>query len=945
MPISASGSRDLVQSTIAGPKFPGTANKESQNKVKSMPTLFLSNIQSFGKSEGKDKTIETEEVLTLNNVEVAVFSETWLTDETVDRLPFKKYQKFHLIRKNVLRCSGGVSIFVKDALPATRLKLQVPDDIECIWVTIRPNWLPRTVSNIIVCGVYYPGSDSIYSPNQEDLIFHITTSVLYLKRKYENPLFFIMGDFNDLPIDSICSLCDLKQEVKTITRDRATLDLILTNKNNNFYEAPISLPKIRGSDHFPILYIAKRYVPPKTEKKIIKIRKFPNSAKLQFGAWITNFEWRELCEMAQVNDRVGYFTDLLWKVIDIYFPLTNVVIASTDKEWVTPKIKKLISGRQKAHFEGKIELRDSLAKKIKHEINEAKIEFHHSKVGFIKDTDPKEWYRHINNIINNGNFAQLNLNNIPELSQKKPCEQKDIINEYFANICKKYPPLEIETIPNIEPDDSVIIETTEFETYKMILKFSKKSLGINDFPRKILKEFAVELATPYCNIINCSIKSGVFPDEYKKAEITPIPKVNPPMSLSDLRPISKTPIGGKMIETVLMKELNKDLTGKLDTDQYGNIKGRSTTHYLVSLTNEGYASTNRGDATTAVTIDYSKAFDYVDHSILIEKLVKLGVRPRIINLIVSFLKGRSHCTKIFDETSSYLSITCGVPQGTCSGPKLFVILINGDKCSLMSTHKFVDDKTISYSYSGDATQVLQTALDIEAEETRKDKMIINGTKCHAITFNFSQNNKLPQNLILNGNVVGNCDKIKLLGVIISNNLKWSENTQHIISKVNRKMYILNKLKKYGLNVEELIVIWMTILRPLTEYAAPVWHSGLTKGDSQLLESMQKWALGIILGVKYKDNRRLYKFNNGTLRYEEVLEKIGLVPLSKRRETLTSEFALKLVKNEKFSSMFQPRLKNIQTRSRAVFQEEKPNSKRFYMSAIPYMTRILNGIQI
>ena len=96
------------------------------------------------------------------------------------------------------------------------------------------------------------------------------------------------------------------------------------------------------------------------------------------------------------------------------------------------------------------------------------------------------------------------------------------------------------------------------------------------------------------------------------------------------------------------------------------------------------------------------------------------------------------------------------------------------------------------------------------------------------------------------------------------------------------MYILNKLKKYGLTVEELIVIWMTILRPLTEYVAPVWHSGLTKGDSQLLESMQKWALGIILGVKYKDNRRLYKFNNGTLRYEEVLEKIGLVPLSKCR---------------------------------------------------------------
>ena len=167
------------------------------------------------------------------------------------------------------------------------------------------------------------------------------------------------------------------------------------------------------------------------------------------------------------------------------------------------------------------------------------------------------------------------------------------------------------------------------------------------------------------------------------------------------------------------------------------MKGSSTTHYLISLTNEAFVSTNRGDATTAITIDYSKAFDYVDHSILIEKLVKLGVRTILINLIISFLKGRSYCTKILGEISSFLNITCGVPQGTCSGPKLFVILIDGRKCSFVSTHKFVDDKTLSYSYSGDPTEILQNALDIESEETRNDKMIINGTKCHAITFNFS----------------------------------------------------------------------------------------------------------------------------------------------------------------------------------------------------------------
>ena len=103
----------------------------------------------------------------------------------------------------------------------------------------------------------------------------------------------------------------------------------------------------------------------------------------------------------------------------------------------------------------------------------------------------------------------------------------------------------------------------------------------------------------------------------KKRKSPQYQKIYPPRALSDLIPISKTPIVGKMIETVLMKELDNDLIGKLDKDQYGNCKGCSTTHYLIKLTHEAFISTDKGNATTAVTIDYSKAFDYVDHSILI----------------------------------------------------------------------------------------------------------------------------------------------------------------------------------------------------------------------------------------------------------------------------------------------------------------------------------------
>ena len=417
-------------------------------------------------------------------------------------------------------------------------------------------------------------------------------------------------------------------------------------------------------------------------------------------------------------------------------------------------------------------------------------------------SNPKEWYKHINKIIGNKKHS-LNFTNIPEVAYKAIDEQIKIVNKHFANICNKYPPLNKNvSLNDTEVNEKSLKTISEFETYKLLNKYSKKSLGPGDLPQKLLQEFAPELATPFCDIINCALKSNLFPDAYKKAEIIPIPKVNPPRSLSDLRPISKTPIGGKMIEKVLISELEKDIKGKLDNTQYGNCRGSSTTHYLIKLTDKAFKSTDKGHATTAITIDYSKAFDYVDHNVLIQKLVHLGVRNNIIKLLISFLSDRSHNTNIFGEKSEFLTITCGVPQGTVLGPKLFVILINGDKCSLVSNFKFVDDKTLALSYSGDPTEILQQALDIELVETYKDKMIINNSKCHSITFNFSKYNIVPLNLKLDDMLIQSVDKIKLLGVILTNDLKWAENTNNIVSRVNKRLYLISKLKPFGFTNEE-----------------------------------------------------------------------------------------------------------------------------------------------
>ena len=125
--------------------------------------VLLSNIQSFGKTDKTDKTAELELVLKLNKVQVGVFTETWLDDITCQHLDIDNYVMFHATRSKSLRASGGVSIFVSDDIPSTKLNVCVPNHLEVIYVSIRPKWLPRSISNIVLCGVYYP-MNSKYAP-------------------------------------------------------------------------------------------------------------------------------------------------------------------------------------------------------------------------------------------------------------------------------------------------------------------------------------------------------------------------------------------------------------------------------------------------------------------------------------------------------------------------------------------------------------------------------------------------------------------------------------------------------------------------------------------------------------------------------------------------------------------------------------------------------------
>merc|ERR1711989_98671 len=117
----------------------------------------------------------------------------------------------------------------------------------------------------------------------------------------------------------------------------------------------------------------------------------------------------------------------------------------------------------------------------------------------------------------------------------------------------------------------------------------------------------------------------------------------------------------------------------------------------------------------------------------------------------------------------------------------------------------------------------QSVLDIEAAETKENKMVLNEAKCSAITFNFSKKNIVPENLQLNGNTLNSATRIKFLGVMITSDLRWKENTAQICKKANKKFDILRNLGKGERKTVSLLSTWKVLIRPITEYVAPLWH--------------------------------------------------------------------------------------------------------------------------
>jgi hypothetical protein len=412
------------------------------------------------------------------------------------------------------------------------------------------------------------------------------------------------------------------------------------------------------------------------------------------------------------------------------------------------------------------------------------------------------------------------------------------------------------------------------------------------------------------------------------------------------------------------------------------MKGNSITHYLIEFMN--FILSNQESkiptAILACLIDFSKAFNRQNHNILITKLSDMGVPAWLLKIVMAFLTGRSMVVRYRGATSSPRSLPGGGPQGTLLGLLLFLVLINdagfADQCNnvgdLITSRKnfkaanqlhlkYVDDLSIAeavilkdnvlpapvdrqqpdpyrartgHVLIKENSEVFKQIHEIDKYASTND-MKLNLKKTKLMMFNNCKSIDFLPTFSIDGHEIDLVEEMKILGVVITSDMKFSANTEYMVLRAFKRIWMLRRLKNLGAKEEQLLDVYIKQVRSVLELAAPVWHSSLTIDDKLKIERVQRAALQIIFGSDYES-------------YSAACIEADLLTLDVRRQKLCKKFTFKALRHPKHSHWFKVNTRVSRTRqTQPLFCPVIARTARFEKSPISYMTNLLNkhGIRV
>ena len=419
--------------------------------------------------------------------------------------------------------------------------------------------------------------------------------------------------------------------------------------------------------------------------------------------------------------------------------------------------------------------------------------------------------------------SHLNIEGLSELPFK---EQANAINSALLKALEEYKlPAPLERVP-LESDSPEILRVTEQRVQRALEVLNpSKACGPDRTPNWLLKEYCDLVAYPITEILNASYTEQRLPTIWKMADVTPLPKKKPVVDIKkELRPISLTPCISKVAEEFVVDGFVKPaVMSVLDHNQYGAIPNSSTTMALISMLHSWSLGTDgNGAIVRTLLLDYRKAFDLVDHNILVRKLRNQCKLPTsIINWIIDFLSDRLHQS----------------------------VFLNGAQSPPVHHRVPVDNTTTSEVVVKGGVSHMQAIANRVIEWSRENRVQLNADKCKELRISFAKEQRAFDPVIIEEKEVELVTSTKLLGLTIANDLTWNDHVTVITKKASKRLYFLTQLKRAGVPKQDLAMFYVSCVRSVIDYAAPVFSNGLPQYLKNELVRLEKRAISIITSGK------------------------------------------------------------------------------------------------
>lgn len=640
------------------------------------------------------------------------------------------------------------------------------------------------------------------------------------------------------------------------------LDLFLTNASEPHVHAGVIGATI--SDHLPIFMLID--IEEKEQKKK-QLRQFSyrdicKKSLEAFQEQINIANWSAVLSKVSADEAYECFLETFCNIYNHVFKYkTHKVNKKCRKPWVTPDILKMMN-KKDALYKRFIRTKDisillsfkQQRNKITSTLRRAKRTYYDSL--FQNESRTDVLWKKLNSILHDGHTVEqiTKLNIGGEIKNGKALA--NAFNNYFVDLVHSVHTAEalkyVEGVSDtifLSPTDEVEV-TSVFQCLK-----NSRSCDIHDIQLKPVKYVIKSIAPILTHIFNVSLQTGVFPRKMQEAKVSVIYKAGDKNDLGNYRPISILPIFSKGLEKIIHKRLSSFCEKQciLTPHQYGFRKGCSTELALLNQKEIILDNIENKRITLAIFIDFSKAFDRLNHRTLLLKLQQYGIRGIAQNIFESYLQFRFQSVVVGGHNSESRKLNAGVPQGSILGPLLFNLYINditniGCKESMII---YADDTTILFSGTNISEVMERGNLFLEQlnEWTSLNSLKINSSKTKAMVFR-SKGVEFCENQAL---FLGTCrieivQKVKILGVMFNEHIRWDDEVEMIAKKLSKVVGLIYKYRR-TLPPSILRLLYNSLFYSCFNYCFLVWGN-TTITNIQRLYILQKRVIRILDNKKY-----------------------------------------------------------------------------------------------